>query len=189
MVRALVPLADLCAALGLRLQIGGSVATSVYGVARTTLDVDVVLDLPLALVPQFVAGLEDEYMVEFGAVAEAVTSRSSFNIIHQPTVVKIDVFVPAVDGFARHSFERGISDSLEDSATAREFVFATPEDMILHKLIGFELGERVARRQWDDVVGVVAVMHANLDWSYIDRWGASLGLTELVDLLREAVPL
>lgn len=182
---ALEPLASVCDRLGLRLQVGGSVATSAYGVARTTLDVDVVIDLPAALVTPFVEALEAQYLVERGAVADAVNRRGSFNLIHQGTVIKIDVFVPTLEGFGRESFRRERRDTLEASGNARTFALATPEDMILHKLVWYELGHRIATRQWDDVVGVVAVNGASLDWEYISRWAALLGVDELVDELRE----
>ena len=182
---ALEPLAELCDRLNLRLQVGGSVATSAYGVARTTLDVDVVIDLPAGLVARFVAELEEEYLAEIGAVTDAVRRRSSFNLIHQATIIKIDVFVPATDGFGRESFRRERRDTLESVDGAREFVLATPEDMILHKLVWYELGHRIAVRQWDDVVGVVAVNHASLDWDYVTRWAAILDVGEFVDELRE----
>ena len=184
---ALAPLADVCEQLGLRLQVGGSVATSAYGVARTTLDVDVVIDLPLALAARFVRALEDEYLVELEAVKDAVRRRASFNVIHERTVIKIDVFIPAAEGFGRESFRRGIRDSLDPSDQARTFVLATPEDMILHKLLWYELGHRIATRQWDDVVGVVAVNRASLDWGHIERWARVLAVDDLVDELLSTV--
>lgn len=183
-VRALEPLVDLCEKLGLRVQIGGSVATSAYGVARTTLHVDVVLDLPAGLVDRFVDALEADYMIEREAVMEAVRQRATFNLIHQATVIKIDVFVPAAEGFSRESFLREVRDTLEVAPGAREFSLATPEDMILHKLVWFELGNRVSERLWSDVAGVVSVLGASLDWDYVERWAASLGVEDLARQLR-----
>lgn len=178
--RALAGLHGVCQQLGLRMQIGGSVATSVYGVARSTLDIDVVIDLPVSAVPRFVDALEQHYYVDLDAVRVAASSRASFNLIHEETVIKIDVFVPPVAGFGRASFEREVRDTLTEESNATVFSFATPEDMILHKLTWFELGERVSERQWNDVVGVIRVNRSGLDWSYIERWAEQLGVSELL---------
>jgi len=186
--RALEPVARVCERLRIRMQVGGSVATSTFGVARTTLDVDIVIDLKPGQVSRFVRSLEDDYMIEVGAVRGAVQRKASFNLIHQETVIKVDVFVPQEEGFVRESFERGVRDTLETDPDAREFVFATPEDMILHKLVWFELGGRVASRQLDDVRGVVEVLGKRLDWDYIDKWADELGVESLVYLVRSREP-
>jgi hypothetical protein len=44
-VEALTPVVDTLEELGVAYHIGGSVASSVYGIARATLDVDMVADL------------------------------------------------------------------------------------------------------------------------------------------------
>jgi len=43
--------------------IGGSVASSVYGMARATMDVDIIADMALAQVPSLVGLLRDEYLL------------------------------------------------------------------------------------------------------------------------------
>lgn len=75
--------------------IGGSVASMAHGMIRTTLDVDLVADLAMEHVAHFVAALSDQFYVDEPSVRQAIERRGSFNLIHLPTMVKVDVFVPA----------------------------------------------------------------------------------------------
>ncbi len=68
-------------------------------------------------------------------------------------------------------------------------MFKTPEDTILRKLQWYRAGGEVSEQQWRDVLGVLAVCHARLDDDYLDRWAASLELTDLLARARlEAKP-
>ena len=58
---------------------------------------------------------------------------------------------------------------------------ASAEDVVLHKLHWFQLGERVSERQWRDVLGVLKVQGARLDLAYLRRWATYLGVAERLD--------
>ena len=73
--------------------VGGSVASSAYGVARSTLDVDPVADLREHHVDPLVARLSDACYIDAGMIRRALAQRSSFNLIHLDTMMKIDVFI------------------------------------------------------------------------------------------------
>ena len=60
---------------------------------------------------------------------------------------------------------------------------ASAEDIILHKLRWFQMGNGVSDRQWDDVLGVLKVQRKLLDLEYLKEWAAHL---EVEDLLRKA---
>src|SRR5262245_61525890 len=90
---ALDPVADAFEALGVVYRVGGSFASSALGVARTTLDVDLVADLRSAHVAPLVDRLQSEYYVDSDMIHDAIRHRTCFNVIHLATMVKIDVFV------------------------------------------------------------------------------------------------
>jgi hypothetical protein len=69
-------LARILERLGVRYCIGGSVASSVYGEVRTTLDVDFVTDLDLERIDAFVAAVETDFRVVAEAIHRAVRERS-----------------------------------------------------------------------------------------------------------------
>jgi hypothetical protein len=57
--------------LGVRHFVGGSIASSAHGVARASLDVDVVAELEAVHVARFVAALQDAYYVDAARVRAA----------------------------------------------------------------------------------------------------------------------
>ena len=181
LVQALLPLVEALEALEVPYRVGGSVATSAYGVPRSTLDVDIVCDLPRQVVCQLVGALEEGYYVDAEMIHEAIVCRSSFNIIHLETMLKVDVFVLNDRPFDREAFQRSIEDTLEDEPNARSFLLSTPEDMILHKLRWYRLSNEISERQWLDVLGVLKVRGASLDRSYLRHWAQALGISELYE--------
>jgi hypothetical protein len=178
-VAALEPLVSALEKLGVRYRVGGSVASSALGVPRSTLDVDISCELERPQARAFVTSLGAAYYADEGMVLEAIASRASFNVIHLATMLKVDVFIRKDTPFERASFERVVQKQLESGG--RSFDFTSAEDIILHKLLWYELGERVSERQWQDVVGVIAVQRASLDVSYLRRWAASLNVEELLE--------
>ena len=118
-LRALVPVTRAFDSLKIPYYIGGSVASSLYGLARATLDVDIAARIELAHVSLLKDSLQNAYYVDEDMIAEAINRRSSFNLIHLETSIKIDVFVPVDEPFQQTAMERKVKDTLsEDDATA-----------------------------------------------------------------------
>ena len=183
-VQALTPVVQVLEDLGVAYQVGGSVATSAYGIGRATLDVDIVCDLAIAHVAPLVRALEETYYVDADMILDSVNRRSSCNLIHLATMLKIDVFIVKDRAFERHAMTRGVVDRIDDEEQSREFVLASAEDMILHKLDWYRKGNEVSERQWLDVLGVLKVQSDVLDYGYLAEWAEALSL---VDLLRRAL--
>jgi len=165
--------------LGIRYCIGGSIASSVYGEARTTLDVDVVAALDLEHVDAFVSAVQSDFHVVEESIRRAVLDRSSFNLIHEETLVKADIYVPPDDWIQQEQLGRSQRVALR-SEPGSEVELASPEDVVIQKLRWYEMGGRVSDRQWRDILGVLKVQGARLDRSYLTRAAAILGLTELL---------
>src|SRR5690606_8558757 len=91
---ATLAVTDLLETLNVPYVIGGSVATTAHGMIRSTMDVDLVADMKIEQVASFVAALEDQFYVDEGSIRQAIERRSSFNLIHLPTMIKVDVFLP-----------------------------------------------------------------------------------------------
>ena len=185
-VAAVSPLADTLHRLGVPFHVGGSVASSLRGVARTTLDVHLVADLAREHVAALVEALESTYYISEDAVRAAVRARSSFNLIHLETMLKVDVFVLKSRAFDRESFRRATPQELDPSDASTSMRVASAEDIILHKLEWFRLGGEVSERQWLDVLGVLRVHAGRLDVAYTDKWAAALGVDDLLATARSA---
>ncbi len=178
-VRALEPVVTVLEQLGVAYRIGGSVASSALGVPRSSLDVDVVCELALEHVGTFVGQLESAYYADAEMIRDAIRRRSSFNLIHLETMMKVDVFVRKDGPYDREVFGRATRCSLEEAT--REFDLTTAEDIVLRKLEWFRLGGEVSERQWLDVLGVLRVQQSSIDGPYLRRWAASLGVTDLLE--------
>jgi hypothetical protein len=71
--------------------VGGSLASTVHGTARSTLDADLVAALRAEDVPILVERLQDQFYLVPEAIHEAIHHHSSFNLIHLSTIFKVDV--------------------------------------------------------------------------------------------------
>ena len=81
-------------ALGVPYVIGGSIASIIHGLIRTTMDVNIVADLRLEQVSSLLAELKDGFYVDEQMIREAIKYRSSFNLIHPSTMFKLHIFLP-----------------------------------------------------------------------------------------------
>jgi len=163
--------------------VGGSIASSAYGFSRATIDADLIADLGPDHVVPLVGALEPVYYVSASAIAEAISRKSCFNLIHLPTSFKVDVFAVKNRPYDRAAIRRIRKDSLAEELPSVEFFLASPEDVVLSKLEWFRLGEEVAEQQWRDVIGVLKVQANSLDREYLANWAAEL---EIADLLEKA---
>ncbi len=78
-------------ALGLTYCIGGSLASSRYGLPRATNEADLVVGLLPAHVAPLVAALEQDFMIDAQSVSIAIAGGRSFNIIDYATLDKVDI--------------------------------------------------------------------------------------------------
>ena len=161
--------------------VGGSVASSVYGLPRTTQDIDVMADLKMEQAQELVEKLEKEFYIDLNAVREAIRTKASFNAIHLSLMHKIDVFVAPATPWAQQELTRARRQSLSHDPEAHVFPLSSPEDNILHKLEWYELGRRISDRQWSDILGVLRVQSGALDHAYLGQWAGKLGLATLLE--------
>lgn len=188
-IEALRPVVDWLERQGVRHYVGGSVASSVYGVVRTTLDVDLVADLAQEHVAPLVEALRGDYYVSSGMISDAIRRRSCFNVIHLGTMFKVDVFALKDRPYDRAALGRIREDTLDPDEPGRVYLLASPEDVILNKLEWFRLGDEVSERQWGDAMGVLKVQQGRLDEAYLDRWANELGVADLLERARKAAEM
>jgi hypothetical protein len=159
--------------MGIEYIIGGSVASSVYGMARATLDIDLEAKVLVRHVDPMVEALKNEYYIAAESIKEAIRNCSSFNLVHLDTMIKIDIFVKGNRPYDLEEFSRKKRVSLADD-TGTLFNLLSAEDIILNKLIWYNKGGMVSQRQWQDILGVLKVQCGNLDRAYLQRWAMTL---------------
>jgi hypothetical protein len=167
-------------ALSVPYLIGGSLASTLYGMVRTTQDSDIVADMRQEHLHPFVAALQDEFYVDDEMIAEALQRHSSFNIIHRETMFKVDVFVPWPRPFLQSQLARAQKQAFvfETEISAK---FASPEDTILAKLEWYRIGGEISERQWRDILGVLKTRANALDLDYLQKWASELRVKDLLE--------
>jgi len=172
-------------ALGVPYLLGGSMASGIQGLPRSTRDVDFAADLDERHVEPLAAALEAEFYVDAEMIRDAIQSRSSFNVIHLDTMYKADVFVPSIDAWSQEQMARRQLKRLSAEEDSPAVYVASPEDIILQKLRWYKMGGGVSDRQWGDVTGVLKVQADALDVPYLQHWGGALGISDLLERAME----
>lgn len=168
-------------ALDIANTVGGSIASSFAGEPRSTIDIDIVAAVTDGHVPDLIRSLSPAFYVDDDALRRAIRTRGSANLIHQATMLKVDLFVAGgtpLDGqqlARRKRVEVRPGDILH---------IHPPEDILLQKLRWFRLGGEVSDRQWRDVIGIVRVQAGRLDLAYLRTHASTI---DVADLLERAV--
>jgi len=166
--------------LGVPYLIGGSLASTLYGMVRTTQDSDIVAKMRLEHLQPFVTALQGEFYVDDEMIAESIQHNSSFNIIHRETMFKVDVFIPRPRPFLRSQLARAQKQTFTfDTEVSAKF--ASPEDTILSKLEWYRMGGEVSDRQWRDILGVLKTRAGELDLDYLRKWAGELKVSDLLE--------
>jgi hypothetical protein len=171
--------------LGIRYPVGGSLASSIYGTPRATQDVDLVAEIAPPHVGPLAGDLGAEFYVDPDMIRDAIRRRASFNVVHLATMFKADVFIGRDDAWPREEMSRARTEEIDTPEGRVAVRFASPEDILLHKLVWYKLGDEVSDRQWGDIAGVIQVQADSLDVAYLRSWAPALGV---LDLLARAWP-
>lgn len=175
--------AEVLDALGIAYTVGGSLASSMSGEPRSTLDVDMVVALTDASVAPLVAALGDEFYVSESSLRRAVRDHSTANLIHNHTSIKVDFFVAGGTPLDQIQLVRRRRVQVSSNPDRVLYVHP-PEDILLQKLRWFRRGGETSDRQWRDILGIVRVQGARLDRPYLEQSAALIGVD---DLLRRAL--
>ena len=150
----------------------GSTAAAYYGAARSTMDIDLVID-PLAdhQIDAFVHSIADrELYVSDTAAREALADRSLFNVVDPVSGWKVDLIVRKLRPFSEGEFIRRHTIDL----LGVQLDVASLEDVVVSKLEWAKIGD--SARQLEDVSALVRLWREELDTGYVERWVTTLAL-------------
>ena len=172
----LAALQDVCARLdgaGIAYMLTGSLAMSFYARPRMTRDIDLVIALEAAQAERLTTALGADYHADAEAIVAAIRDGRPWNVIHLPSVVKIDLIPRKDTPFRRAEFERRRRIEL----AGVPLWIVNIEDLILSKL---EWARESRSEQQRRDIGLL--LAAPLDRAYLEEWAARL---DLAGLMRE----
>jgi len=166
--------------IGVPYAVGGSLASSVHGIMRSTLDVDIVADMKLEHIQPLIAALSKEFYADDEMIKDAIEQHSSFNLIHYETAFKVDIFIRKLRAFDQMQLERRRPSVIATEPDQSVYV-VSPEDIVLAKLEWYRMGGEVSDRQWRDILGVLKTRAGELDLAYLRKWANELKVSDLIE--------
>ncbi|MBI3372778.1 MAG: hypothetical protein HY017_13615 [Betaproteobacteria bacterium] len=171
----LAALQDLCTRLdgaGIAYMLTGSLAMSYYARPRMTRDIDLVVSLGAEDVARLAGALGGDYHADADAIRAAIRDARPWNILHLPSLVKIDLIPRKDTAFRLGEFER--RRRIQFAGFALWIV--SIEDLILSKL-EWSRESRSEQQRRD----LRSLLQAPLDRAYLEQWAARLELNELLE--------
>jgi hypothetical protein len=159
-------------AAGISYMITGSVASSIYGEPRNTLDIDLVVLMEagqIQLLPQIYPD-HDFYLppADVIAIESRREAHGHFNIIHHHTGLKADIYLSRNHPFLPWA----LAHTRRVPTPSCEITIAPPEYVILHKLEFYR--ESGHQRHLRDIAGMIG--QQELDYDFLDSSIHSLHL-------------
>ena len=163
--------------LGLQYAIGGSFASSTYGEARTTMDIDISVALPESEMQRFVEAIQRlGHYVFLDAIVDAMIQNMPFNIIDAASGYKADIFLVGPTPLEQSVLARSRRMVYDTTANATAVLYS-PEDVIIYKLKYFLMGR--SQKHLRDIGAILIVQGTALDYDYIAHWAQEIGATQV----------
>jgi hypothetical protein len=168
---------DALHAAGVEYLIGGAVAAWAWGEPRSTLDLDLVVDIPTESIGKLSYELEIRDMlvpvdIILGVLVEE-RADLPINAIHMHSGYKADLYpLRSTDELRKSAFQRRIK--VDFGPPLGEVFLHSPEDLIIYKLWYFSLSQQTKHLQ--DVAAILSTLHDQLDYSYIEFWAREKGV-------------
>lgn len=157
---------------GFDYMVTGSMAVTYYAEPRFTRDIDIVVEVGLDRAGAAVALFDRDFYIDADSLRAAIHRDGMVNLIHNVTLIKVDLIIRKNDDYHREEFRRR---RWVDVSGARISI-VSPEDLILSKLDWLKQGGSEIHRR--DVLSVLeAVPH--IDRDYLNRWAPSLSVADL----------
>jgi hypothetical protein len=171
--------ADTLDELNLEYGIAGSFASSQYGEPRQTLDVDLTLHLQPIDADRFAAAFDALQMAaDAYAIRETFTYTTPlpFGVIDYANGWKADCYFLRNTAYDRAAFARRLEWPFAEAKRGKVWLYA-PEDVILMKLVYYQMSQGVSTKHLRDITAMLANKRnwrQALDLSYLTHWGAQL---------------
>lgn len=167
-------------AAGIDYMIGGAVAAWAWGEPRSTLDLDLVVNIPLESVQLLSDALKNRDMLVPAEVMLDIILEDRvdlpINAIHMHSGYKADLYpVREGDELRASAFKRRQKIDLGESFGA--VYLHSPEDLIIYKLLYYSISQQTKHIR--DLTSIVMTLDEELDYSYIEMWVINKGVINI----------
>ncbi len=152
---------------------GGS-AIGFWGHIRTTMDIDILIQISGEQIDYFLESIRDEAYVDIEEAKRAVLGKGMFNVILNKTCFKIDIItLNEKDAYEIQKFKNKVKIDFQN----KEIFVISPEDLIISKLL-WSKSAGGSERQLKDCESIYRLNCESLDFDYITRWVEALNIGE-----------
>jgi hypothetical protein len=160
----------------------GGFAAITYGVPRSTVDVDIVVDMRAEHIRRFVTAFPDShYYLSEESIRDSLARRYPFNIIEMATTAKVDLVPLPGDVFTRMAFSRR---QRIEYAAGHSAAFITPEDVVVAKLLAHK--NTGSDKHLRDAQGVLTMQWGDLNLDLIRRACRASEVLDTFEMILEA---
>jgi len=156
----------------------GALSVIFYGRPRASHDIDFVIEAKEddidKIIKAFSALTHGEFIIDHYLIQDAIVHRQMFNVLHLPTVLKLDFWILKDDEFDRQRFQRRKTLNV----FGQKMTFASPEDTILIKLLWYK--ESKIEKHLIDAAFVYQIQGKKLDELYLKNWAKKQNTTKLL---------
>jgi hypothetical protein len=160
----------------------GSFSSNFYGVPRSTLDADFVIQFNPDTFSAILGSLGAAFRLDPQLSFESITMTTRHVLEVVGSAFKIELFHLSEEPYDQERFRRRRRVKMLD----REVSLPTVEDVVVTKL-RWAQGARRSKDQ-DDVRAVIILQGKSIDWTYVYKWCDQHGTRALLDDIRRSLP-
>lgn len=149
----------------------GSLAMNYYAEPRMTRDLDIIIEIFPKDINRIIDKFQKEYYITENSVKEAIEQESSFNIIHNLSIIKIDFIIRKKEEYRKIEFDRKQKIRILDN----EIKIVSKEDLIISKL--FWAKDSKSEKQKNDIINLLQTKYNK---EYLIEWLTTLNLIQFV---------
>ena len=149
----------------------GSLAMNYYAEPRMTRDLDIIIEIFPKDINRIIDKFQKEYYITENSVKEAIEQESSFNIIHNLSIIKIDFIIRKKEEYRKIEFDRKQTIRILDN----EIKIVSKEDLIISKI--FWAKDSKSEKQKNDIINLLQTKYNK---EYLIEWLTTLNLIQFV---------
>lgn len=159
---------------GIPYMLTGGAAVGFWGHIRTTMDIDIVIQIRSKQVAAFLENIGNDVFIDNEEIKKSILNRSMFNLIYNKTYFKIDIIPLDEDNiYELKKFENRVKIKFPN----RDIFVIGLEDLIISKLL-WSKSAGGSERQIKDCESIYRLNYEKLDLEYIRKWAKFLKIED-----------